>query len=378
MIKVYIKCDSPEKTLTALLSTGLEFYAPEKSDGELKIEISLFSYFAAKRVLDALGFERRVVFLGTFGAFWRKKHRIGLIIGTLLGIFFFYLSTFFVWSVKIEGEGDIPEREILETLERHGFHEGVMKSRVDVNEVANLFLADRLEFSFCSINISGAVAHVELKRRIPARLPESPDDPYNLVSDSDGVVVRVEAENGIPEVKAGDPVIKGQLVVSGVVQNTVNTAFRLVRAEGRVWARAEDVFVFDIPLEYTEKRYTGEKSVSVLRVLGHRIGFMRMPEKGSYDIVSSIEKPEIFGCELPFDVERIVYAFYKEKTVTLTENEALILAHDLYRKRCAIELEGAVIEEEDFSHTVDGERLVLTCRVTSIKDICTRQKIEVK
>ncbi len=378
MLKVYLKCSSPEKTLTRLLASGLDFYAPERCGEELKIELSLLSWFSAKRVFDSLGLERRVSFEGHFGKFWRKKRRIGLFIGAFIVIFFFYLSTFFVWSVKIEGEGDIPEREILETLERHGFREGVLKSRVDVNEVASMFLADRLEFSFCSINISGAVAHVELRRRIVTRYPEPEHDPYNLVSDSDGVVVRVEAENGLPEVKAGDTVVKGQLLVSGIAENTVNTAFRLVRAEGRVFARVEDVVSFEVPLEYTEKRYTGEKKVSVLSVLGHRIGFLRMPKSGEFDIVSSMEKPEIFGRELPFGIERILYAFYKEKTVTLTESEALIFAHDLYRKWCMSELDGAVIEEESFSHTTDDTTLVLECRVTSIKDICTRQKIEVE
>ena len=378
MLKVYLKCSSHEKLLTRLLASRLDFYAPERCGEELKIELSLLSYFSAKRVFDSLGVEWRVRFEGVFGAFWRKKRRIGLLIGAVICIFLFYLSTFFVWSVKIEGEGDVSEREILDTLERHGFYEGVLKSRVDVNEVAAMFLADRLEFSFCSINISGAVAHVELQRRSVTRYPEPEHDPYNIVSDSDGVVVRVEAENGLPEVKAGDPVIKGQLLISGVVQNTVNTAFRLERAEGRVWARVEETLTFEVPLEYTEKRYTGEKRVSVLSVLGHRIGFLRMPKHGEYDIVSSLERPEIFGRELPFGIERILYAFYKEKTVDLTESEALIYAHDLYRKWCMSELDGAVIEEESFSHSINDTSLVLECRVTSIKDICTRRKIEVE
>jgi len=373
-----LKCSSPEKALTRLLASGLDFYAPERCDEGLKIEVSLLSYFTAKRVLDSLKMERRVSFEGIFGVFWRKKGRAWLFVGALIGVFLIYLSTFFVWSVKIEGEGDIPEREILDTLERHGFHEGVLKSRVDVNELAALFLADRLEFSFCSVNISGAVAYVELQQRSPTRYPEPEEDPYNIVSDSDGVVVRVEAENGVPEVKVGDTVTKGQLLVSGIVENTVNTAFRLVRAEGRVWARVEDVMRFEVPLEYTEKRYTGEKSATLLRVLGKRVGFSKMPKKGEFDIVSSIEVPEIFGRELPFRLERLTYAFYKEKTVTLTESEALIFAHDLYRKRCVTELDGAVVEKESFSHTLTDTSLILECRVTSIKDICTRQKIEVK
>ena len=378
MLKIILLTTSPEKILSRLVASGLDFYSPEKCPSGMSIEISVFSFFAFKRLAGAYNIQYNVTALGIFGGFLRKKHRIGLFIGAVIGIFLIYLSTFFVWSVKIEGEGDIPEREILETLERHGFHEGVLKGRVDVNEVAQSFLADRAEFSFCSINVSGAVAYVELHRREPVRYSEPESDAYNLISDADGVVVRVEVENGISEVGVGDSVFRGQLVVSGIMENSINTAFRLVRAEGRIWARVEKLFEFSVPLEYTEKKYVKEKEVSLLRVLGHRIGFMRLPRDGEYDIISSIEKPEVFGRELPFGIEKILYAFYSEKTVTLTESEALIRAHDLYRKRALTEFDACVVEEESFSHRIENGCLILECRVTVIDDICTRQKIEVE
>jgi len=374
VLRVEIKTADPEKTLSDLVREKIEFKHSEKTDDGVTVIMPNVYYPLLKR----LGLTASVVPIGLLGFISRKKYRTGLIIGAVIGIFLIYLSTFYVWSVTIEGEGCVPEKEVLETFERHGFKVGVKKSRIDVNEIAQLFLADRDEFSFCTINISGAVAHVELHLRVPTRYTEATHDPYNLISDADGVIVRLEVENGIAAVGLGESVHKGQLLVSGIMENTTNTAFRLVRAEGRVWARVNKTLTFSVPLEYTEKKYVDEKEVSVLRILGHRIGPRRLPKSGDYDIITSTEVPVIFGYSLPFEKEKILYAFWVEKAVTLTENEALIKAHDLYRKRALTEFEGATVLGEDFSHEIQDGILTLKCEICAIEEITARQKIQVE
>ncbi len=376
MLKIFVKTDRQEKFLSDMVHTGIDFYSPEKHSDGVMLEISFFDMHRFKKISHDLSFSYIAQPKGIVSYLYKRKKRLGIIIGSIFGIFLFYLSTFFVWSVKIDGEGDVELREVIESLAREGLYEGVLKKRVDVNEVAQSFLADRSEFSFCSINISGVVAHVELKRRIPTRFSESKSDPYNLLSDSDGVVVKVEALNGNAEVKAGDTVYKGQLVVSGVVQNTTNDAYRLVRAEGRVWAKVKTTLSFSVPLQYVQKKYIGEDGFTAVRVLGHRIGYVRFPKTGNYDIVTNFETPNALGFELPFSFEKILYAFYVEKTVKLTENEALCKAHDLYRKRAVTEFDGAVILEETFSHRIEDEVLILEVVTESIRDICVREKIK--
>jgi hypothetical protein len=60
----------------------------------------------------------------------------------------------------------------------------------------------------------------------------------------------------------------------------------------------------------------------------------------------------------------------------------VMMAHKLERRPHfawrAVELEGAVVESEEFSHTVENGKLVLRCSVRAIENITKRSKIEVR
>ncbi len=377
MIKIRIRCTSSEKVLSRLVLSNIEFYHPEKKDGELALQVSVFSFLSAIRFLRSNGMKYKAYPMGTLALLWRYRKRWGLLAGTIISIFLFYLSTFYVWSVKIEGNSRVGDREVIETLYKNGFYEGVRRDSVDVNEVALGFLSDRSEFSFCTININGTVAHVELVERTPARFSESEHDPYNLVSDSDGVVVRVEILNGQSMVRVGDSVHKGQILASGVIENTVNTAFRLRRAEGKVFARCEKTVDFSVPLKMSERVYTHEKTYSRLYFLGRGFGWRDLEHEGEYDVITSVEKISFLGREFPVGIEKTLCAFSETRNRELSEQEALVRAHGLYRAWCSTELEGAVVESEVFSHAVENGTLTLSCTVVAIEDITSRQKIEI-
>ena len=378
MIRFHIKTDTPEKHLTYLVKTGIDFYRPEKTDGGIIIEVPFFKRRAMGTLLDTAGIEYTPCYSGIFKLLLASREHVGLLFGAACAIFLIYLSTFFVWSVTIEGAGEVPHSEILETLRAHGFEVGVLKRNVDTNEIEEQFLADRSEFAFCTVNINGAVAHVELTRRIPERYHESDTEPYNLVSDSDGVILALEVTNGLCTVEVGQPVYRGQLLVSGIMENTTNTGFRIARAEGRIFARVDKTLEFKVPLEYTEKRYIKEKNGVALNILSKRFTLSKPPKDEDFDIITNTEIPEIFGHELPISLEKILYACYVEKTVTLTESEALIKAHDMYRKTASTLFDSAEIEKEEFSHSIEDGTLVLRCEVQAIQNICRREKIEVK
>ena len=66
------------------------------------------------------------------------------------------------------------------------------------------------------------------------------------------------AAEGHPEIKIGDVVTEGQLLVNGIVENRYG-AFKIVNAKGYVYADVYKDIEFEIPLNHSGKEYTGKE-----------------------------------------------------------------------------------------------------------------------
>jgi similar to stage IV sporulation protein len=90
--------------------------------------------------------------------------------------------------------------------------------------------------------------------------------PSNLVAACDGQIVSVTAYGGKSEVRAGQTVRKGDVLVSGVIDSEA-LGYRLVRARGEVIANVTKRFLASAPLETVEKVTTGnvktEKTIKI-------------------------------------------------------------------------------------------------------------------
>ena len=63
--------------------------------------------------------------------------------------------------------------------------------------------------------------------------PEFPDSttPCNIVASQDGTIMGIEATVGVAEVRSGDAVLKGDLLISGITENLDKT-YNLKAARG--------------------------------------------------------------------------------------------------------------------------------------------------
>ena len=91
---------------------------------------------------------------------------------------------------------------------------------------------------------------------------EGQDDisgPANVISKYDGVVGYVNTFDGDSVVTDGDSVVKGQLLISGVVEDKNDLSNRFVKADGIVMAKTYGrAYQASVPLEYTERVYSGQ------------------------------------------------------------------------------------------------------------------------
>ncbi len=136
-----------------------------------------------------------------------KKRKIFIASLIIILLFIFGISNF-IWNIEIIGNTTIPKEEIIQELNDNGLKIGILKQKVDSKEIINNIRLQRNDIAWIGINITGTNAIVEI---VEADVkPEIVDENEycNIVSDKDGVITKINVQNGTALVKEGDIVKK--------------------------------------------------------------------------------------------------------------------------------------------------------------------------
>lgn len=326
---------------------------------------------AAKLGADVVMRER-----GLPAFFKRHKLRLGIPIGALGALFLIFFSSRFVWDIKIPDMPDIERDKIEEALSSHGFFLGAYLPDLDIGDICKRIAAENENVSWISVNMSGTVAYVEA-RSPRSKSVEDVSRPSNLVASCDGQIVLVEAVGGKSEVKAGQTVRKGDVLVSGVIDSPA-LGYRLVRSRGRVLADVSKTFSAEQPTTVVEKTYTGaQKTKKYVNFFSKNAEIEKNIDVSfeKYDIIEETKRLTLLGTDLPIFLTTVTYAEYTESELTVTEEEARRRAAAIVEEKIDGALSGNDIfnryEKTDF----DGERVRLTVTVECRIDIAEEQII---
>lgn len=135
----------------------------------------------------------------------KRKIFIGLLIAIILIIF--GISNF-VWNIEITGNTAIAQEEILSDLNEYGLKTGMLKAKVDTKEIINNIRLKRDDIAWIGIKMLGTNAVVEVVES--DKKPEiiNEDEYCNIISDKEGVITKINVQNGTALVKVGDIVTK--------------------------------------------------------------------------------------------------------------------------------------------------------------------------
>jgi similar to stage IV sporulation protein len=353
-----------------LLEQGILTWNPRLCDGYVTLCVLRSEY---KRLVLPDSIKVEVVReVGLPQYFRRYRNRPGIAAGALLFAVTLYLSTMFIWDIEIKGAENIPEEEITEKLAALGCGVGSFIPSINFYELCNDYLAETGNVSWISVNLRGTVAYVELRERVMPEESEISDTPANIVAASDGIVERVEVYSGIAAVKAGDPVEKGQLLISGIIDSTA-VGYRAIRAKGKVIAQTAALLEVEVPLDTTEKVYTGNTyNEKTIKIFGKSINLFikgrNFYEK--YDTIEEIRNVTLFDdLRLPMTVRTVTYREYTEQKRTMTEAEAASVAALRLSEEFAERFARADILSRTVESGLDGGVYRITCEVSCSEDI---------
>ena len=370
---VTARAESVCRALNVLMKNNVPFYGVKAEGGGLVgfcLEPDAFRKYVALTAEMTIE-DERVTRRGLFAFASGYKMRIGFFIGALLCAAILAASSFFVWDINVSGQTGLSEKEILKTLEGYGLYIGAYIPNIDTMRLENELVIDTEELSYASINLRGTVAEVVVRERKEKDV-ENISLPSNLVANCDGQIESIEVRGGMPTVKKGQIVKKGQLLVSGVIDSQA-VGYRLVRARGEIYARISRSFTAEVPLVREKKSRTGEKKTRVtIRFFAKKINLFSNNDISfeKYDTIEEEKRLCLFDrVELPVFIIKTTYSEYVTETEKISEEQALSIAEKELAGQTEKTLsEAQILAREERTEINDGI-LTLYANIDCIADI---------
>ena len=325
-VRIRVETPFPERVLNLCGARNLAFWDMAwESDTAFTCRMSRRDFYALRRAVKKLDCTLTVVrkegvpfFLGRF----RRRHALAagaLLCGTML-----FFGSFFIWDFTVEGNVRVSEEEILRALQRQGVTIGTFGISLDREDIRNHVLLDIPELVWITVNVSGCRAYVEVREREEVPEPVNEREPANVVARRGGLVLEVQALDGVKCVLPGSSVEAGELLISGV-EDTETVGARVMAGMGTVEARTWYTLSTVVPLTEEEKRYTGEEKHGLSLVFGtNRVKFFSNSsiETGNYDKITNRTQWSLFGLPLPVTAVVETYRFYETASAEISAAQA--------------------------------------------------------
>lgn len=306
-----------------------------------------------------------------------KKRRIFLVF-LLLIVILLAISSNFIWNIEIVVENNEEIQNIYNDVINNGISIGKCKSKINTKEVINKIRLNRDDIAWMGIELKGTNAIVKVVKATSK--PEILDDSdcCNVVSDKQGVVTKINAQNGTIAVKVGDTVNIGTPLINGWMEGKY-TGIRYVHAKGEIEAKVWHTKSKKIPYNATEKRETGNlENKYKIKINNFEINLSKRLSKFQiYDTIDTEKKFKIFSdFYLPILLIKTTNKEVIEEQKKYTIEEAKNVGVDELQKELDDEIENKEKIVNKIINTYekeDGIEIYVTYEV--LENIGTNEKI---
>ena len=309
---------------------------------------------------------------------YKYKKRKAFAILLIIVVFIIGLSSMYVWNVDIIEENNQELPNIRQDIEEAGIKLGTLKSKINSKEIINKIRLKRNDVAWMGIEKKGTNIIVKLVKA--DQKPEIVDtnEYCNIVSDKTGVITKINAQNGTANVKVGDTINKGYILINGWMEGKY-TGIRYVHAKGEIEAKVWYTKNKKIPYILTQTRETGnQENKYSLKINNFEINFLKKYSKFEiYDTIETDSKFRIFSdFYLPISVVKTTFKEKENYTQKYTLEEAKTLGIEELQEELKKEIkdEKKIVNKNINTYEKeDGVEIYVTYEV--LENIGTNEKI---
>lgn len=318
--------------------------------------------------------------LGLYGWWKRLKYKKTIMISLVISIFMLIFLSGLVWDIRVEGNVEITDTEIIIGLKECGFKIGDSWKKTDRSSIETQFLERCSNLAWININRRGTVAYVKvIEKEINSKDENQLIASSNLISTADCVIEEITVKRGIAMVKPGDTVKKGDILVLGALPSESGGGF--CAADATVIGRVSETVAVDVARNY-QKKIESKKTVYSFDVnfFKFSINIFKRYRNLTNDcvIIENEVKCSLFGIPLPLSVTRRYLVEYVFEDSTYSDDEIAGISFDRLNQRIASRLESSdlirIKTSGDF--TDDGYRA--KSEIVFLADVTDRVVLEIE
>lgn len=301
--------------------------------------------------------------------------RKGLAIGLIL---FFLINTFlsgFIWNIEIKGNKSIADEKILQNCKNIGIYEGTLSKNIDTADARLKLIMQNGDISWASFIIEGS--HLTVNILETDKVEKNDKSPGNIIALRDGIVEYIEISKGKPLVKMEEPVVKGQILATGVIEYSDGTT-HFTKATGKVYAKTECELETTVKLNRTKKIKTNNtKKMNVLEFFSFKIPLNFSVV--NYPHIKNVNKNkfEINNAYLPIYLYDINIVEIKKIKSTISKKEARLIGYKNLDKQEQDEFSDAEIIDYEEEIICNKNELKIIRKYNLRENIAKFQKIEI-
>ena len=212
----------------------------------------------------------------------------------ILGLIIF--SSNYIWNIDIMEKDEMNLENIHQDLEEAGLKVGKLKSEIDLKEIINKIRLKRKDIAWIGIELKGTNAIIKIAKATEKPEIINEEEYCNIVSDKIGIITKINAQTGTNNVKVGDTVKVGDVLINGWMDGKY-TGIRYVHAKGEIQAKVWHTKNKKILYESIEQKETGniEKFYSI-KLNNFEINLNKRVSKFEiYDTIETENKLKVFS-----------------------------------------------------------------------------------
>ncbi|MGE5591971.1 MAG: sporulation protein YqfD [Bacillota bacterium] len=284
-----------ERFINLCITRGISLRDIHWRQGHIQVRMAVRDFFRLRPLARQTHTRLRVRRRWGWPFLWHRiSRRRVLLAGALVFAAAAYAAAQFVWFVEIRGTRELEPALVREAAAALGLHPGVYRPGLDVEALERSLRAQLGATTAVLVRFVGTRAIIQVVERTLPPADRGQHDPADLVALRPGRVRTLAVYMGLPEVREGELVEAGQVLVRGLLVPGVGRgALELrpdqatpVRARGMVKAETwRDVYV-EVPLVQQVRRPNGERVTRYELKWGRR-GIIipgRSVDKGSYQV----------------------------------------------------------------------------------------------